>query len=251
MPWFCFTFLVCLTFLSCNHATKPHDNSRIKVQKKKGQNKGLKSTPQLHLLPQSKIIDRKSEIIHEDIRQYTTFPYRHIGGYDTLDSQLKICKNVFTFFVENPEQETLKRFKEEGFPMEFWATDMCSFYGVQVKFVNKFLAKAKQMGFETVGYEARLITGKDTTSLIVSNNFYVHFDRRTAHVDINKILEDIEGIQQEGGSLDYAFVISVKSNKLRIITEKFHQLKNHPLVKIVTFIPEGCFHRVPILHHAD
>lgn len=240
MPWFCFTFLVCLTFLSCNHATKPRDSSRIKVQTKKGHNSNLKYVPQWHAFSQSKKIDRKSTIIHEDIRQYTTFPYRHIVGYDTMESQLKICKNVFTFFVENPDQETLKRFKEEGFPMEFWATDMCSFYGVPSNQVKDFIKKANRLGYRRVGYDAELFSEADSTRFIASNRFNVHFDRRTAQEDMNHMLQEIKGIRLEGGSLDYAYVVSVTTYELPLIIEKFKQLNNHRLVRFVEFIPEAC-----------
>ena len=45
--------------------------------------------------------------VHGDIRSYYTLSYRNIVGYDTVISQLSICKNVFTFFVENSDVSTI------------------------------------------------------------------------------------------------------------------------------------------------
>ena len=176
----------------------------------------------------------------EDIRKYESFTYRHIIGYDTLRSKLNVCKNVFTFFVENPDLPTLKRFKDAGFPMEFWSTSMCAFYGVPVAQVPRYLKKAQRLGYQRVGYDAALITKKDTTALVLSNMINVHFNRRTAQQDIHAVMNEIPGIRLEGGSLDYAFVVSVTSNRLSEILARFNTLKSHRLVKFVEFIPETC-----------
>ena len=45
--------------------------------------------------------------VHGDIRRYYTLSYRNIVGNDTVISQLSICKNVFTFFVENSDVSTI------------------------------------------------------------------------------------------------------------------------------------------------
>lgn len=176
----------------------------------------------------------------EDIRKYESFTYRHIIGHDTLRSKLNVCKNVFTFFVENPNLPDLKRFKDVGFPMESWSTSMCAFYGVPVAQVTRYLKKAEALGYKRVGYDAALITNEDTTSLVLSNMLNVHFNRRTAQQDIHEVMKDVPGIRLEGGSLDYAFVVSVYSNKLTDILGKFNMLKNHKLVRFVEFIPESC-----------
>jgi hypothetical protein len=54
------------------------------------------------------------------------------------------------------------------------------------------------------------------------------------------MLQEIKGIRLEGGSLDYAYVVSVTSYELPLIIEKFKQLNNHRLVRFVEFIPEAC-----------
>jgi hypothetical protein len=176
----------------------------------------------------------------EDIRRYERFTYRHIIGYDTLTSQLSICKNVFTFFVENPDLPALKQFNDAGFPMEFWSTSMCAFYGVPVAHVPRYLKKAQGLGYQRVGYDAALITANDTTALVLSNMINVHFNRRTAQQDIHEVMKDVPGIRLEGGSLDSAFVVSVNSNRLSDILAIFNNLKSHRLVKFVEFIPETC-----------
>jgi len=87
--------------------------------------------------------------LHGDIRKYYSLSYRHIVGYDTLNSQLRICKNVFTFFVENPDLPALKRFKDAGFPMEFWSASMCAFYGVPVAQVPPLFKKSPGLRVST------------------------------------------------------------------------------------------------------
>lgn len=67
-----------------------------------------------------------------------------------------------------------------------------------------------------------------------------HFDRRTAQQDLHTVMNDIPGIRLEGGSLDYAFVVSVTSNKLSDILGRFYALKQYVLLKFVEFIPENC-----------
>ena len=184
--------------------------------------------------------DKELTEVHGDIRRYYTLSYRNIVGYDTLTSQLSICKNVFTFFVENPDVSTIKRFRQDGFPIEFWSTNMCSFYGVPSSQVKYFIKKANRMGYRRLGYDAELFSETDSTRFIASNRFNVHFDRRTAQEDLNHVLQEIKGIRLEGGSLDYAFVVSVTSYELPLILEKFKQLNNHRLVRFVEFIPEAC-----------
>ena len=178
--------------------------------------------------------------VHGDIRRYYTLSYRNIVGYDTVISQLSICKNVFTFFVENSDESTIKRFRHDGFPIEFWSTNMCSFYGVPSSKVKHFIKKAKRLGYRRVGYDAELFNETDSIRFIASNRFTVHLDRRTAQEHLNQVLEEIKGLHLEGGGLDYAFVVSVASYELPVILEKFKQLNNHRLVRFVEFIPEAC-----------
>ena len=117
---------------------------------------------------------------------------------------------------------------------------MCSFYGVPSSQVKYFIKKANMLGYRRVGYDAELFSETDSTRFIASNRFTVHFDRRTAQEDLNHVLQEIKGIRLEGGSLDYAFVVSVTSYELPLILEKFKQLNNHRLVRFVEFIPEAC-----------
>lgn len=231
----------CLAFaliIGCSPSPK---NTKITPEKPAFKQQENKTTnPHITLKTQEPNKDKARIEVHGDIRRYYSLPYRHIVGYDTLNSQLSICKNVFTFFVENPDLPALKRFKELGFPMEFWSTSMCAFYGVPVAQVSRFLKKGERLGYKHVGYDAILVTEKDTSMLVLSNMLNVHFDRRTAQQDIHEVMNDIPGIRLEGGSLDYAFIVSVNSNRLSDILAIFNALKSHPLVKFVEFIPETC-----------
>ena len=224
--------------IGCSSTTK---NTKFSEEKPIVKQRNNNTKPQ-HVVLKKQEPNKNKELaeVHGDIRKYYSFSYRHIVGYDTLNSQLRICKNVFTFFVENPDLPALNRFKDAGFPMEFWSTSMCAFYGVPVAQVPRYLKKAQGLGYQRVGYDAALITKKDTTALVLSNMMNVHFDRRTAQQDIHAVMNDIPGIRLEGGSLDYAFVVSVSSNRLSEILARFNALKSHRLVKFVEFIPETC-----------
>lgn len=231
----------CLVFalvIGCSPSPK---NTKTTLEKPAFKQQKNKTThPHVALKKQEPNKDKKVTEVHGDIRRYYTLSYRNIVGYDTLNSQLSICKNVFTFFVENPDLSTIKRFRTDGFPIEFWSTNMCSFYGVPSSQVKYFIKKANRLGYRRVGYDAELFSETDSTRFIASNRFNVHFDRRTAQEDLNHVLQEIKGIRLEGGSLDYAFVVSVTSYELPLILEKFKQLNNHRMVRFVEFIPEAC-----------
>lgn len=230
--------LILTWIIGCSSTTK---NAKFSEEKPVVKQRENNTKPQHVALKKQEPNQVKNRVeVHGDIRRYYTLSYRNIVGYDTVISQLSICKNVFTFFVENPDLPTLKRFKDAGFPMEFWSTSMCAFYGVPVAQVPRYLKKAQRLGYQRVGYDAALITKKDTTALVLSNMINVHFNRRTAQQDIHAVMNEIPGIRLEGGSLDYAFVVSVTSNRLSEILARFNALKSHRLVKFVEFIPETC-----------
>ena len=231
----------CLAFALAIGCSPSPENTKTTLEKPAFKQQENKTTHQhVALKKQEPNKDKELAEVHGDIRRYFTLSYRHIVGYDTLNSQLSICKNVFTFFVENPDVSTITRFRKDGFPIEFWGTNMCSFYGVPSSQVKYFIKKANMLGYRRVGYDAELFSETDSTRFIASNRFNVHFDRRTAQEDLNHVLQEIKGIRLEGGSLDYSFLVSVTSHELPIILEKFKQLNNHRLVRFVEFIPEAC-----------
>lgn len=125
-------------------------------------------------------------------------------------------------------------------PWNFGVHQCARFTVFPVAQVTRYLKKAEALGYKRVGYDATLITEKDTSVLVISNMLNVHFNRRTAQQDIHEVMKDVPGIRLEGGSLDYAFVVSVYSNKLTDILGRFNVLKNHKLVTFVEFIPESC-----------
>ena len=230
--------LILTWIIGCSPTTK---NAKFSEEKPVVKQRENNTKPQHVALKKQEPNQVKNRVeVHGDIRRYYTLSYRNIVGYDTVISQLSICKNVFTFFVENSDESTIKRFRQDGFPIEFWSTNMCSFYGVPSSQINHFIKKANRMGYRRLGYDAALITKKDTTALVLSNMINVHFNRRTAQQDIHAVMNEIPGIRLEGGSLDYAFVVSVTSNRLSEILARFNTLKSHRLVKFVEFIPETC-----------
>jgi hypothetical protein len=239
-------FSIIILFISCTsrnekHVEKKESSQRVRTGHNLIKPKEFKKTNPA-ITP--KISGKTTHQQLKDIRTYYHVTYKHLVGYDTVTDHLLICKNIFTFFIDNPNYKDLEQFRAAGFPMEFWGTDMCSFFGVPETKVNHFLDKASQLGYTTVGYDAQLMNEQDTTSLIISNHLNVYFDRRSAQSDIDQIMKEIKGISNEGGSLAYAFVVKVQSNRIQEIVRVYKQLQQHPLVRHLEFIPESCYPRI-------
>lgn len=239
-------FGIILLFISCTSGIQKHVKKNESSQRVSTEHKGVK--PKEFKKPNP---DKSQKISGEtkhqqikDIRTYYHITYKHLVGYDTVSDHLQICKNIFTFFIDNPNYKQLEQFRAAGFPMEFWGTDMCSFFGVPERKVNLFLNKAARLGYTTVGYDAQLMNEQDTTSLIISNHLNVYFNRRSAQSDIDQVMKEIKGISNEGGSLEYAFVVKVKSNRIQEIVRAYKQLQQHPVVRHLEFIPESCYPRI-------
>ena len=108
----------CLAFALPIGCSPSPENTKTTLEKPAFKQQENKTTHQhVALKKQEPNKDKELAEVHGDIRRYFTLSYRHIVGYDTLNSQLSICKNVFTFFVENPDVSTIKRFRKDGFPI--------------------------------------------------------------------------------------------------------------------------------------
>ena len=239
-------YTIILLFISCISGIQKPIEKKESGERVSTEHKGVK--PKEFKKPNP---DKSQKISGEtkhqqikDIRTYYHITYKHLVGYDTVTDHLQICKNIFTFFIDNPNYKQLEQFRAAGFPMEFWSTDMCSFFGVPETKVNHFINKAAQLGYTAVGYNAQLMNEQDTTSLIISNHLEIYLNRSSAHADIHLVMNDIDGINLEGGSLDYAFVIKVESNRIKEIIRTFKKLQQHPLVRHIEFIPESCYPRI-------
>jgi hypothetical protein len=239
-------YTIILLFISCTSRNQKPIEKKESSKRVRTEHKGVKHKESIN--PNPAITPKISgETTHQqlkDIRTYYHLTYKHLVGYDTVTDHLLVCRNIFTFFIDNPNYKELKQFRAVGFPMEFWSTNMCSFFGVPERKVNHFLDKAAQLGYTTVGYDAQLMNEQDTTSLIISNHLEIYLNRSTAHADIHQVMNDIDGIILEGGSLDYAFAIKVESNRIKEIIRAFKKLQQHPLVRHIEFIPESCYPRI-------
>lgn len=239
-------YTIILLFISCasrnqKHVEKKESSKRVSTEHKDVK---LKEFKKPNPDKSSKLSGETKHQQIKDIRTYYHITYKHLVGYDTVSDHLQICKNIFTFFIDNPNYKQLEQFRAAGFPMEFWGTDMCSFFSVPETKVSLFLNKAARLGYTTVGYDAQLMNEQDTTSLIISNHLNVYFDRRSAQSDIDQVMKEIKGISNEGGSLEFAFVVKVKSNRIQEIVRAYKQLQQHPLVRHLEFIPESCYPRI-------
>ncbi|NDB34377.1 MAG: hypothetical protein EB023_03315 [Flavobacteriia bacterium] len=239
-------FSIILLFISCTSGIQKPIEKKESGERVSTEHKGVKPKEFKKPYPDKsqKISGETKNQRLKDIRTYYHITYKHLVGYDTVTDHLQICKNMFTFFIDNPNYKQLEQFRAAGFPMEFWSTDMCSFFGVPETKVNLFLNKAARLGYTTVGYNAQLMNEQDTSSLIISNHLEIYLNRSAAHEDIHQVMNDIDGIILEGASLDYAFVIKVESNRIKEIIRAFKKLQQHPLVRHIEFIPESCYPRI-------
>jgi len=57
-------------------------------------------------------------------------------------------------------------------------------------------------------------------------------------------MKEIKVISNEGGSVAYAFVVKVQSNRIQEIVRVYKQLQQHPLVRHLEFRPESCYPRI-------
>lgn len=239
-------FTIILLFISCASRNQKHVENKESSQRVRTEHNRIKPKEFKKTNP-AKTPKISGETTHQqikDIRTYYQLTYKHLVGYDTVTDHLQICKNIFTFFIDNPNYKQLEQFRAAGFPMEFWGTDMCSFFGVPERKVNLFLNKAAHLGYTTVGYNAQLMNEQDTSSLIISNHLEIYLNRSTAHEDIHQVMNDIDGIILEGGSLDDAFIVKVETNRIKEIIRSFKKLQQHPLVRHIEFIPESCYPRI-------
>ena len=239
-------FSIILLFTSCTSGIQKPIEKKESGERVSTEHKGVKPKEFKKPYPDKsqKISGETKNQRLKDIRTYYHITYKHLVGYDTVTDHLQICKNMFTFFIDNPNYKQLEQFRAAGFPMEFWSTDMCSFFGVPETKVNLFLNKAARLGYTTVGYNAQLMNEQDTSSLIISNHLEIYLNRSAAHEDIHQVMNDIDGIILEGASLDYAFVIKVESNRIKEIIRAYKKLQQHPLVLHIEFIPESCYPRI-------
>ncbi|MEY3049668.1 MAG: hypothetical protein RL365_1706 [Bacteroidota bacterium] len=239
-------FGIILLFISCTSGIKKHVEKNESSQRVSDELNRVKPTDLINPNPDEiRKISGETKYPHlKDIRTYYHLTYKHLVGYDTITDHLQICKNIFTFFIDNPNYKELEQFRAAGFPMEFWSTNMCSFFGVPETQVNLCLDKAAHLGYTAVGYDAQLMNEQDTSSLIISNHLEIYLNRSTAHTDIHQVMNDIDGIILEGGSLDDAFIIKVETNRIKEIIRSFKKLQQHPLVRHIEFIPESCYPRI-------
>lgn len=77
------------------------------------------------------------------------------------DSLYRIKPMAITFFLKNQQQEELKEFRKANFPMEWWATGMCSYYPLPSDSVEYFLKLARNMGYKDYGFDCEKVNNEN------------------------------------------------------------------------------------------
>lgn len=82
---------------------------------------------------------------------------------------------AITFFVKNGQKEELDQFKKIGFPMEWWASGMCSYYPVSLDSVSYFLKRAREIGYQDYGFDCEKVANTEFSAAL-SNSIEVRIN---------------------------------------------------------------------------
>ncbi|VXC07712.1 hypothetical protein FLAVO9AF_510015 [Flavobacterium sp. 9AF] len=189
--------------------------------------------------------DTKSTI-QTDITQYQEIKYVYFSDYnnklDTINKTLKIAENLITFFIRNENHTELVKFKNKGFPMEFWATEMCPFFYIPYLELENKIAIAKDLGYANFGYKCELITTGLKEDKILTNWIRIKFKNETSSELIDKILSN--KIFDKTNSLchiiDQTYELSIKKRKLNSLITQFKELRKNENIVQIEFIFRGC-----------
>lgn len=107
--------------------------------------------------------------------------YTNTGENDSL---YKIKPQAITFFLKNEQQRELKKFRKSGFPMEWLATGMCSYYPLSSDSLVYYLKLARKMGYKDYGFDCEKINN-ERFQVALSNKINIQLK---PGVDIEEVL---------------------------------------------------------------
>ncbi len=193
-----------------------------------------------------------SDTIKRDFTQSQGIKYVYFSDYgnklDTINRTLKIAENVITFFIRNENHTELKKFKNKGFPMEFWATEMCPFFHIPYSELENKIAIAKELGYTNFGYKCELISTGLKEDKILTNWIRIKFKNGTSSEVVEKILSS--SIFDKTNSLchiiDQTYELSIKNRKLNSLINQFRELRKNENIEQIEFIFGSCDDSVPL-----
>lgn len=231
--------------VGCGHQDeKPPSHSSTNKQ---GKLESRKDTIILdsHQVSSSDTID----IIKPDIKQSQGIKYVYFSDYgnkiDTINRTLKIAENVITFFIRNENHTELRKFKNKGFPMEFWATEMCPFFHIPYSELENKLAIAKNLGYTNFGYKCELISTELNEDKILTNWIRIKFKNGTPTEVVEKILAN-KNFAEKNSFMSQTYELSIKNRKPNSLINQFRELRKNENIEQIEFIFGGCDDRVPL-----
>ncbi len=185
-------------------------------------------------------------LIKRNINWTQEIKYVYFSDYnnilDTINWTLKIAENVITFFILNEIHTKLKKFKNKGFPMEFWATEMCPFFNIPYSELKNKIAIAKDLGYANFGYKCELISTGLKEDKILTNWIRIKFKNGTSSEVVEKILSS--SIFDKTNSLchiiDQTYELSLKNRKLNSLINQFRELRKNENIEQIEFVFGSC-----------
>jgi hypothetical protein len=193
-----------------------------------------------------------SSTIQPDIKLYQEIKYVYFSDYsnklDTINRTLKIAKNVITFFIPNEKYTELAKFKNKGFPMEFWATEMCPFFHIPSPELENKIAIAKDLGYANFGYKCELISTGLKENKILTNWIRIKFKNGTSSEALDRILssEIFDKTHSLFHIIDQTYELSLKNRKLNSLINQFRELRKNENIEKIEFIFGSCDDKVPL-----
>ena len=181
-----------------------------------------------------------SKIVPPDFNQQQKVKYIYFSDYsnkiDSINRTLKIAENVITFFIPNGNHiEIMKKFRNNGFPMEFWSTGGYSFFHIPYSELENKIAAAKVLGYTEFGYKCTLTTNGLTEEKILTSWIKIKFKNGTTNEVIHQILSDTNFIEKRLIT-NQSYQLRVKNQKPRSLIKEFRKLRSNDNIEQIEFV---------------
>jgi hypothetical protein len=184
-----------------------------------------------------------------DLNKNTEIKYVYYSGYkihlDTNNVTLKIAENVITFFIPNENHKDLVKFKNKGFPMEFWATEMCPFFHIPISEMKEKIAIAKKLGYPDYGYKCEVISKKSKEDKILTNQIRISFKIETPNDLVQDLLSN-KNFDEINSFVNRTYEIKLKNRTPNSLIKQYKTLRGNNYVENVEFIFGGCDYNIPL-----
>ena len=214
-----------LLFFSCSsekrenqtadNKSNPSDSTLIDSLANENASKSLKDS-----VAQTKAID--SATVKEEENAKEKYPNREFSiNVDGKNAKYLAYEWAITFFVKNGRLDELKSFRNLGFPMEWWAGGMCSFYPVPVDSVSYFLRVARKHGYKDYGFDCKKV-GDPTFSAALSNTVILEVN---SGFNMNKFAKkhQLEFVKKIAYRSYLIKTINLNAQQLIVFVEKLNQ----------------------------